>query len=184
MGRRRFNSTGRAIMAEIKVQKVENAADRTSPVFRSLENALEHIRKAAFARFSDRNYEPGHELDDWLAAEHEVCWPAAELSEKDKEFTFDVALPGFEPAAISVTATSRELIVHAASRSEKKEESTKAGARVLWSEFGSNDVCRRVELAQDIDPGRVTATLEHGLLRVIAPKAFKALVAVPVATAA
>jgi HSP20 family molecular chaperone IbpA len=184
MDRRRFNSTGRAIMTEIKVQRVENAADRTLPAFRALEDALARIRKAAFARFSDRNFAPGHELDDWLAAEHEVCWPAAELAEKDKEFNFDVALPGFEPTAISVTATSRELIVHAASKSEKKEESTKGGGRVMWSEFGSNDVCRRIELTQDIDPAKVTATLEHGMLRVIAPKAHKAMVAVPVATAA
>jgi Protein of unknown function (DUF2934) len=33
-------------------------------------NAL--VRQAAYLRAQARGFEPGHELDDWLAAEHEV----------------------------------------------------------------------------------------------------------------
>lgn len=33
-------------------------------------NAL--VREAAYLRAQARGFEPGHELDDWLAAEHEV----------------------------------------------------------------------------------------------------------------
>ncbi len=35
-----------------------------------LRNAM--VRDAAYLRAEARGFEPGHELDDWLAAEHEV----------------------------------------------------------------------------------------------------------------
>jgi hypothetical protein len=30
------------------------------------------IREAAYLKAADRGFEPGHELEDWLAAEHEL----------------------------------------------------------------------------------------------------------------
>lgn len=30
------------------------------------------VREAAYLRAQTRDFEPGHELDDWLAAEHDV----------------------------------------------------------------------------------------------------------------
>jgi len=64
-----------------------------------------------------------------------------------------LTLPGFEPADVSITTTSREVIVHATTKTDRKgEEETKKGAKekLYLSEFRSNDVYRRVELAKDI----------------------------------
>jgi len=68
-----------------------------------------------------------------------------------------------------VTATPIEVIVHAAT---KKEKSTQ-DVNVLWTEFGSNDVYRRFEVANPIDVDRVTAMLENGILRINAPETAK-----------
>jgi len=83
--------------------------------------------------------------------------PAAQLAEKDSAYLMQVALPGFEGKDIEVTATPTEVIVHAAT---KKEKSTQ-DVNVLWTEFGSNDVYRRFEVANPIDVDRVTAMLER-----------------------
>jgi HSP20 family protein len=157
-------------MADITIQKVAKPGDRTLPVFRETEELLQRIRARAFDVFSSRGFGDGHALDDWLAAEREICWPAGELVEGDTDFTLSVALSGFEPGDISVAATPRELIVHAKSKSERTEEPRKKG-EIRWSEFRSNDVYRRVELPQDIDVEKVSATLKNGLLKVVAAKA-------------
>jgi len=38
----------------------------------TVENLSEFIRKRAYQLFEMRGRQPGHELDDWLQAEHEI----------------------------------------------------------------------------------------------------------------
>ena len=172
-------------MLDIKVQKVVDPEKQTLPVFKEMESVLERIRARAFDLFSGRGFGHGHALDDWLAAEREICWPTGELVEQDKAYTLSVALPGFEPSDISVTAAPRELIVHAKSKVEsKKEEEAKKGGKVCWSEFRSNDVYRQLELPKNIDVQSVSASLQNGLLKIVATKAEKPTRVVPITAAA
>jgi HSP20 family molecular chaperone IbpA len=171
-------------MSEVKVQKVEKAEDRGLPVFRQFDEILDRIQRRAFELFADRGFAIGHDLEDWITAEREVCWPAAELAERESKYVLSVALPGFESGQISVTATPRELIVHASAKTERREEKPKDGSKVLWSEFRSNDVYRRVELSEAIDVERVSASLTNGLLKVVADKAARKVANIPVAAAA
>lgn len=172
-------------MTDINVARVAEEG-RTLPVFKEMESLLDRIRARAFEMFSVRGSGDGHALDDWLAAEREICWPAGELVEQDKDFVLSLALSGFAPADVSVTATPREIIVHAKTKVERKGEET--ATKVCWSEFRSNDVYRRVEFAKDIDVQSVSASLENGMLKVVAPKAQtkaqKPARVVPIASAA
>jgi HSP20 family protein len=79
-----------------------------------------------------------------------------------------VALAGFEPAEIAVTATPSEVIVKA-SHHRKSSEGT--DTKVRWSELSSNDVYRRVPLPGAVDVEKVTATFKNGLLEIVAPLA-------------
>jgi len=162
-------------MSDIKVEKVADPEKRTLPVFKEVETVLDRIRTRAFQMFSGRGFGDGHALDDWLAAEREICWPASELVEEGNSYVLSIALPGFEPADISVTATPSEIIVHAKAKSERKgEEGAKKGAeKVCWSEFRSNDVYRHVEMAKDVDVQSVSASLKNGILRIVATKVEK-----------
>jgi HSP20 family molecular chaperone IbpA len=173
-------------MAEVKVQKVMESEKKSMlPVFKEMESVLERIRARAFDLFSRRGFGDGHALEDWLTAEREICWPASELAEQDKAYTLSVALPGFEAADISVTATPQELVVHAKSKLQsKKEEEAKKGEKVCWSEFRSNDVYRQVDLPKAIDPQSVTASLHNGLLKIVAAKAAKPGRVIPISSAA
>lgn len=141
--------------------------ERTLPVFREISDRLEAVRKKAFELFQGRGGELGHELEDWVAAEHAVMgWPAAEVTEKPDAFEVEVTLPGFAATEVEVTASPKEIIVHAASHHERKGEDTK----VIWSEYGSNDVYRRFALPTSVNADKVSAHLDDGILHVIAPK--------------
>lgn len=156
-------------MSKIDVRTVKSDDDRSLPIFEEVEKVADQIRVRAFNLFRNRGFSEGRDLDDWLTAEREICWPAAELVEEDDEFEVKIALAGFEPRDIEVTATPRELIVKA-SRSGKREQRDE---KVRWSEFRSNEVFRRIALPADINVGKVEAEFERGMLEIEAPKALK-----------
>ncbi len=158
-------------MRDINVRKVSKAEDRSLPVFAELERLSQEIERRARELFESRAYGEGHALDDWLQAEHEICWPAAELVEQDGQFMLSVALPGYEPSEIELTVTPREIIVHAGKKVEKGEAGQECRGHVHWSEFRSKDVYRRFGLPATIDADRAKATFRHGMLRVTAPEA-------------
>lgn len=153
-------------MSHVQIQRDAEGA-RTLPVFRELADRLEAVRERAFAHFSRRGGQPGHELDDWVTAEREVMgWPAAELKERNGAYEVDLTLPGFSPKDIEVTATPHEVIVHAVATTDRSGEDS----RVLWSEFGRQEIYRRIDLPSAINADRVSASLDHGVLHLKAPK--------------
>lgn len=156
-------------MAQLKVQKVPDVADRTLPIFAEFDKLAESIRVEAYKLFARRGAGDGHAMDDWLMAEREVCWPSAELAEQKGEYRLKVALAGFEPLEINVTATPREIFIKAAHKQEKastgKDESS-----ICWSEFESNDVYRRIPLPGPVDVEKISANFTNGLLEIAAPQ--------------
>lgn len=173
-------------MSEVPITRVQRAEDRSLPVFSEIEKLIDDIRRRAFAFSEERGFGVGHSLDDWLRAEKELCWPAAELVEADKEYVCELALPGYEPSQIEVTATPREIIVHARAKAAAKGSAEAKTSRTvtLWSAFGSDEVYRRIEFGGDVDVARIVAALKDGVLKVTAPKLETPSRKVPVATAA
>ena len=154
-------------MANVTIQKVEKAGPEPLPIFETIRKGLDEVRRRAFELFEKRGYQLGHELDDWLKAEHAVFgWPAAELTEKNGNYEAQITLPGFDPNEVQVTVTPAEIIVHAETKHEKKIEKP----NVVWTEFGSNDVYRRFELPARIDVNKTSATLDNGMLHITAAK--------------
>jgi len=153
-------------MTKIPIQR-SGDDQRDLPVFSELSRRMDAVREKAFERFLNRGATMGSDLDDWIAAEEEVMgWPAAELKERDGTYEVDITLPGYTDKEVEVTATPSELIVHAATKHEASGED----ARVVWSEFGSNDVYRRFGFPSAVDAAKVSAELDHGILKVVAPK--------------
>ena len=164
-------------MSRIEVHKVSEKDDRSLPIFAEFDRLADRIRMQAYQLFRHRGAGEGHALDDWLAAEREVCWPTAELAETDDAFALKVALAGFEPKDIEVTATPCEIIVKAA-QEQRKSGPGKEG-ELKWSEFRSSDVYRRFELPAEVDVDKLAASFSNGLLEVKAPKAAEKPAAEP-----
>jgi HSP20 family protein len=173
------------MLTNVAVKKVFDAKQRTEPVFAMADALLQSIRTRAYELFSQRGFNDGFALEDWFKAEHEISWPAAELVEEDQAYQLKVALPGYTAGEIEVTATPQEIIVSAASEKKGAAKSREpAKGTVRWSEFRSNQVCRRFEVPNIIDTNQVTASFEDGLLTVKAAKQGKAeKKTVPVAAA-
>jgi HSP20 family molecular chaperone IbpA len=172
----------------IEVKKLTGAEPRIDPVLSAVEVLMNNIRARAYELFSARGFDVGHALDDWLKAEREFAWPAAEFVEEDRAYQLKIALPGYTAEQVKVTVTPQEIIVSAAAEKEGEEKSKQDGA-VQWSEFKSNEVCRRIELPNAIDTNEVKASLQDGMLTVRAGKQAKAEAksekpAIPIAAAA
>lgn len=156
-------------MSEVEIKRIPEESDRSLPIVAEFDRLADRIRFEAYNLFAHRGANDGHALDDWLAAEREHCWPASELTETDGEYTLKVALAGFEPKEIDVTATPREIMVKAAH--EQHTSGADKNQLRRWSEFRSNDVFRRVELPAAVDVDKVKATLSNGMLEITAVKA-------------
>ncbi len=154
-------------MGKLNVKTVSSNEDRTLPIFAELEEISDRIQDRAYQLFSDRGFQQGRDLDDWLEAERLICWPTSELVEHDKDFTIDVALAGFKPDEISVTATPSEIIVKA----EQEERQADEKAVTHFSEFRSRKALRRFALPEEVSTDRISAKLQDGILEIQALKA-------------
>jgi HSP20 family molecular chaperone IbpA len=163
-------------MTQLKIEKVPTSDRRSLPVFAEIDELMERIRARAYELARGRGFADQRALDDWLSAEREICWPAAELSEDESGYMLDVALPGFEASDVVITATPRELIVKAAKKTERRKQAAPAEGAVRWSEFHGTEAWRRVELPNDISVEKISATLHNGMLKIAAPKVPSAVV--------
>jgi HSP20 family molecular chaperone IbpA len=90
-------------------------------------------------------------------------------------------------AAASVTwslPTNPELPQKARSHRISRRSQGRAGQKVWWSEFRSNDVYRQVDTPKDIDPQSVSASIHNGMLKIVATKTEKPVRTIPISSAA
>lgn len=155
-------------MATVAVQKVKEVETASVPLLDEMRKMLSDVERKAFELFQHRGASLGHALDDWLQAEREtLAAPPAELVETRDGFALRMAIPGFSAKQVQVTATPLELIVKA----EHPAPEAPIDAKVCWSELPNNGkACRRVPLPAAIDIGKVTATLDDGMLLIKAAK--------------
>jgi len=155
-------------MSSINIRRTNDVNTLRLRVFRQIYKRLEEVAARAFALFEQRGRQTGHELEDWVRAEHEIMGgPAAELVDDLDAYEFRMALPGFDASRVEVTVTPTVIAVHAGKEPEIEAEQT----RILWSEFGPKDVYRQFQTPQQIDVLRTTAILDRGVLKITAAKA-------------
>jgi HSP20 family molecular chaperone IbpA len=77
-----------------------------------------------------------------------------------------VAVPGFDPKSVQVTATPHSLLI----LGTEMHGHTGLEARFQFCEFGQR-LFRRFDLPARIDPATVSASLEKGILEIVAGKA-------------
>jgi HSP20 family molecular chaperone IbpA len=126
------------------------------PAFAEVEKTIEKIQRRAYNLFERRGGLSGLDMDDWLLAEHAVLGSSsAELLESDKELKLMVAVPG--------------LIVQANAR----HRHSGADGEIRFCEFSDDKLCREFGLPSPIDVNTVSASLDKGMLNVVAAKTAK-----------
>lgn len=90
-----------------------------------------------------------------------------DVRETDGEFVVEASLPGIKPSEMQISATENTITIRA---SRKAEEETKRGGAYVRRERYEGQLSRVIGLPTPIDPTRVTATYEHGVLTLHASK--------------
>lgn len=154
-------------MSQVAIEKVTDASPKTLPLFAELAKQFEAIERRAFDLFEKRGRELGHDLEDWIKAEQDVVWsPQSELVDQGKNFKARIALPGFEAKDVHVSVMQDAIVVKADATHSHEEKDGK----VCFCEFSQNSLFRRLALPASIDVDKTSASLENGILQVIAPK--------------
>jgi HSP20 family molecular chaperone IbpA len=135
-------------MANVSVRKLGDAESLPRQLMEEIQSFLENIKRRAYELFETRGGGQGGDLQDWLQAERELI-PETQVNEKDREFLARINVSGIVTGDIEVIATRNAILLEAPRE-----------ARVL----------QRLEFPKAIDPDRVTAKLDKGILQVIAPK--------------
>lgn len=153
-------------MSQVAVEKI-NGNKKSQPVFLEIAKRFDALQQRAFDLFEKRGREVGHDLEDWLQAERELDWsPASELVDDGNEFKARLSLPGFEAKDVHVSAMPDALVVQAAATHTHEEKDS----NVRFCEFSDKKLFRRLDLPASIDVNTVSASLDKGILQVIAPK--------------
>lgn len=158
-------------MSRPLIKRIRSETERELPIFDEIVQLQDRIREHAFKIFQNRG-QHGDDLGHWLEAEKEICGSVSELIEEEHRYLLKMALAGFEPEDIKITATPREIIVKATAQSSEGDKESESSS-VRWSDFQSTDVYRHLELPIEVDVDQIAAKFERGLLTIEAPKTLE-----------
>ncbi len=169
-------------MSTVSIERVRHLNPQEKPpAFAEVEKTVEKIQEKAFNFFEHRGELHGLDWYDWLLAEHDVLGASsAELLESDKELKLKIAVPGVEPKDVTVTAMPETLIVQA----NASHSHSGADGEIRFCEFSEDKLCRQFGLPSPIDVNTVSASLDKGILHIVAAKAAKSSAKKTVAAAA
>lgn len=94
-----------------------------------------------------------------------------DIRETDAEYVLEASLPGIKPDEMEITALENTITIRA---TRKLAEEKKEAGRYVRREQYVGEVSRTIGLPGMITPDKVTATYEHGVLTLHAPKAAAA----------
>ena len=96
------------------------------------------------------------------------AWPAADVYEANGEYVFELEVPGYDEAELSVEVRDHTLTV----KGEKVEKKTEEKEKTFYlNERLARSFERRFELPAETIADKVVAEFDHGVLVVHAPKA-------------
>lgn len=97
--------------------------------------------------------------------------PAANISETDKSFAIDLAVPGFKKEDFKVRVEGDVLTISAETSTETNEEQKSYKRR----EYNFSRFSRSFRLPDNVDDGAISATYDNGILKLALPKAEAAV---------
>lgn len=89
-----------------------------------------------------------------------------ELHEHKKEYCVNAELPGVKKENLDIDIDKNHITINAKKEEEKEEEEK----HYKKSEFRYGEFSRTVYFPQEIDVEKTKAKLEHGILKIVAPK--------------
>ena len=91
-----------------------------------------------------------------------------EVTDKEKEYDIRAELPGVKKEDLDIDVEKNTITI----RAKKEEENEEGSKGYKKSEFKYGEFSRSVYLPQDINIEKTEAKLEHGVLKIEAPKKY------------
>lgn len=131
--------------------------------FREQINEFARVVEArAYERYERRGREEGHALEDWTSAESELrCMVPVGILEGPEQLEVNIRLLGCLCHEVEACLEPRRLLI----RVQKQEEKS-------YAEQCLNDIFLSLNLTDQVDPAKVTATFKDGNLRLTLSRAF------------
>lgn len=98
-----------------------------------------------------------------------VFSPSSEAFENEDAYTIQVELPGVTQDNIDVSIRDDRLII----RGEKRDMREEKGESYFFSERSYGEFQRAFRLPPDVDRSKVDAAFDHGVLKIVLPRAAK-----------
>ena len=106
---------------------------------------------------------------EWMPRPN-VTSPAINVIEHDNGYSLEVAAPGMTKEDFQVHVDENDnLIIQMEKKSENKDENQK-NSRYLRREFSYSKFQQVMTLPDDVDKDKISAQVEHGVLKVELPK--------------
>jgi HSP20 family protein len=141
--------------------------DRSFDTFRTEMDQLHRNLDRVFADAWGGSFAPSLLSETWTTAK---ITPRLDVTEDDKAFRVAVELPGMTDKDVSVTVQDRLLTISG----EKKEDKEKKDKDVYRRERAYGSFRRTLELAGDVDTGKIEAAFKSGVLTIDLPKTKEA----------
>lgn len=151
-----------AVPVKVNVGGIERLFDRAKEVYDS-------IARRAYEFFEGRGRQGGFAFDDWLRAERETLLPTITI-ENDDHLEVRAEVPGFTEKEIQVNLEPRRLII--SGKTDQTDERNSGEA--TYTSLRSNEFFTTLDLFEEVDPAKATATLKNGFLDIKLPKAAQA----------
>lgn len=103
---------------------------------------------------------------DYGFPEEDKLTMPVELKEKNKEYTIKAELPGVKKEDLDIDMEDNYITINA----KKQEEYDEENDGYKKSEFSYGEFSRTIYFPQEIDINNTKAKLEHGVLKITAPK--------------
>ena len=134
----------------------------------TLKELYNDISKHAYELFAQRGYTHGLHFDDWLRAESEILQPVPiEITDDDEALTVRAEVPGFKPRDIEVKVEPSRLLI----RGESEKSTQRSVGKTIYSERRKNQIFRVLNLPTTVNPDKVNASLQEGILHITLPRA-------------
>ncbi|KPM31629.1 Small heat shock protein [Croceitalea dokdonensis DOKDO 023] len=111
---------------------------------------------------------------DWFGGleNTQASVPAVNIVENENDFRLAFAVPGFTKEDFNIELDNETLTVSSIKKEEKEKEENVHFTR---REFSYQSFKRAFTLPESVDGGKINATYENGILRLVLPKKEEAL---------
>jgi HSP20 family molecular chaperone IbpA len=137
------------------------------PFFDRVQEINDLIVRRAYELFEFGGRAHGSDREQWLRAESEILHPLLlEITETETEIGVRAEVPGFGARHLEIGVTPRRLFI----LGERQGALKRSEGKTVRSEQPRNLILGTLELPTKVDPDRVRATVDDGLLEVTLPK--------------